>query len=257
MLLLLKIVRRLHFILFTFFTVTSFAQDGIVNGIVKDGDTILQSATISIANKTILTNSKGEFTVTLKPGAYKLIITHTGYKKAEETFTLSAGEIKSFQFNMVREDLLSEVVVLGSRSSIQRSNMNTPAPIDLISTRQLFPGQTELTKQLSIAVPSFNSFNQTLGNGSAVSPAALRGLGPDETLVLINGQRRHTSAFIFSNYSIGYGTAAVDLNAIPSAAIENIQILRDGASAHYGSDAIGGVINLQLKKTTGITAVSY
>ena len=90
MLLLLKIVRRLHFILFTFCSVASFAQDGIINGIVKDGETVLQSATISIADKTIVTNSKGDFFVTLKAGTYSIIITYAGYKKNEQSFILNA-----------------------------------------------------------------------------------------------------------------------------------------------------------------------
>src|SRR6187401_3427630 len=132
MLLLLKIMRHLHLIFFIFFTAASFAQDGIINGTVKDGETVLQSATISIAKKTIVTDSKGEFYVTLKAGTYSIIITYAGYKKNEQSFTLSAGETKTFQFDMVRNEQLGEVV-LGSRSVIQRSNLNTAVPVDQIS----------------------------------------------------------------------------------------------------------------------------
>src|SRR6188768_406126 len=96
MLSLLKIARHLPFILFTFCSAVSFAQDGIINGTVKDGETVLQSATISIAKKTIVTNSKGEFFVTLKAGTYSIIITYAGYKKNEQSFTLNAGETKHF-----------------------------------------------------------------------------------------------------------------------------------------------------------------
>src|SRR6187549_2467214 len=111
MLLLVKIARCIYFIFFTFFSAVSFAQDGIVNGIIKDGETVLPSSTISIANKTILTDSKGEFSIPLKSGTYLILVTHAGYKGIEQSFTLNAGETKSFEFNMVRDDLLSEVVL--------------------------------------------------------------------------------------------------------------------------------------------------
>ncbi|MES1219387.1 MAG: TonB-dependent receptor [Bacteroidota bacterium] len=241
--------------LFILYACSSFAQTGIIKGQVKDESAALSAATVSIANNTTFTNSKGEFSIAMNPGTYILVVTYAGYKKFELEIIIKANETQRVLVSMRRVEQLGEVVILGSRSSIQRSNMTTDVPIDVISARQLFTGQTDLTRQLALAVPSFNSFNQTLGNGSIISPAALRGLGPDETLVLINGQRRHTAAVIFSNYNIGYGTAAADLNTIPSAAIENVEILRDGASAQYGSDAIAGVINLQLKKTTGLTTI--
>jgi iron complex outermembrane receptor protein len=249
MLLLLKIVRHLHFIFFTFFSTASFAQEGIVNGRVQDGDTALPLATVSIANKIIITNSKGGFTVSLEPGKYLMLVTHVGYKRIERSFTLIAGEIKSFEFNMVRDELLDEVV-LGSRSSIQRSKMNSPVPVDLVHGSQLSANEINITRQLANIVPSFNAAPQTFGPGATRNPARLRGLGSDEILILVNGRRRHTTSNIVID-----GTVCTDLNAIPSIAIEKIEILRDGASAQYGSDAIAGVMNLQLKRSTGKTYV--
>jgi len=131
--------------------------------------------------------------------------------------------------------------------------MNTTVPVDIIPGTKLSRALNDLTQQLFIAVPSFNSPPQTVGPTAYVNPATLRGLGPDQTLVLLNGQRRHASANIFSIYSIGYGSGATDLNCFPAAAIEEVQILKDGATAQYGSDGIAGVIDIRLKESTGKT----
>ncbi len=255
MLLLLKIVNRLHFIFFTFCSLASFSQDGTISGIVKDGDTILQLATISIANKTILTNSKGEFSIPLKPGTHTLIITHAGYKRIEQSFTLNAGETKSLQFDMVRNEQLGEVVVLGSRSVIQRSNLNTAVPVDIITSKDLKQtGQPSLIQMLNFVAPSFNVSRQHLSE-----PVTIRGLSPDHLLLLLNGTRYHNLAGINSGGikgTLGRGSVGNNLNSIPISAIEKIGILRDGATAQYGSDAIAGVMNIELKKTTGKTFIN-
>src|SRR6187549_101269 len=252
MLLLLKIMRHLHLIFFIFFTAASFAQEGIINGMVKDGETVLQSATISIANKTIVTNLKGEFCGTLKAGTYSIIITHAGYKKNEQSFTLNAGETKTFQFEMVRNEQLGEVV-LGSRSVIQRSNLNTAVPVDQISSKELKQtGQPSLIQMLNFTAPSFNTSRQNL-----FDPVTFRGLDPDHLLILLNGTRYPGLASINSGAikgTLGRGSVTNDLNSIPFSAIEKIEILRDGASAQYGSDAIAGVMNIALKKATGKTS---
>jgi iron complex outermembrane recepter protein len=255
MLLLLKITSLLHFIFFTFCSVASIAQDGMINGKVKDGETPLPSATITIANNTILTNSKGEFSVSLKPGTHIILITHAGYKRMEQSFTLHAGETRSFEFNMIRDGQLSEVVVLGSRSFIQRSNLNTAVPVDLISSKQLKQtGQLSLIQMMSFVAPSFNTSRQNL-----FEPVTLRGLGPDHLLILLNGTRYHNTAYVNNDAirgTLGVGAVENDLSAIPFSAIEKIEILRDGASAQYGSDAIAGVMNIILKETTGKTSIN-
>jgi len=112
-------------------------------------------------------------------------------------------------------------------------------------------GHTEVNQILATLAPSFNASHQTIGDGSDhINPASLRGLGPDQVLVLVNGKRRHPPALVHVNGTFGRGTVGVDLNAIPTAAIERIEVLRDGASAQYGSDAIAGVINIVLKQQT-------
>lgn len=141
------------------------------------------------------------------------------------------------------------IVVTGTRSQANRTALDSPVPVDVFSIGDLTTtGRTELNQILAATVPSFN-FNQTAINDGSdiIRPATLRGLGPDETLVLVNGKRRHTSALLNLNGG-GRGSAAVDLNSIPSAAIGSVQVLRDGASAQYGSDAIAGVINIILRK---------
>ncbi|WP_374140185.1 TonB-dependent receptor plug domain-containing protein [Sphingomonas sp.] len=151
------------------------------------------------------------------------------------------------------------VVVTGSRFA-RRTVSDSPVPIDVIGGEQLeVSGATETNKILNQLVPSFNFPQPSLTDGTdSVRPATLRGLSPDQTLVLINGKRRHSSALLNLNGSVGRGSSAVDLNQIPPIAIDRIEILRDGAASQYGSDAIAGVINLQLSRKPGISAsVTY
>ncbi|MDB5755232.1 MAG: tonB-dependent Receptor Plug domain protein [Massilia sp.] len=141
------------------------------------------------------------------------------------------------------------VIVTGTYSKNRRT-ADSESPIDIISARDLqSTGSTELATVLARLVPSVNFPRPSGADASdAVRPAQLRGLSPDQTLVLINGKRRHTSAVVAVNGTQGRGSAPVDLNAIPLAAIDHIEVLRDGAAAQYGSDAIAGVINIILKK---------
>jgi iron complex outermembrane receptor protein len=143
---------------------------------------------------------------------------------------------------------VEEVVVTGTRVA-DRTRLDTLAPVDVLSNSALASkGTTELAQALSTAAPSLNFPRPAITDGTDhIRPATLRGLAPDQTLVLVNGKRRHQSALVNVNGSIGRGSAAVDLNSIPLAAIETVEVLRDGASAQYGSDAIAGVINLRLR----------
>jgi iron complex outermembrane receptor protein len=143
------------------------------------------------------------------------------------------------------------IIVTGTRVA-NRTAADSSVPIDVISADSLSStGRGETNKILNQLVPSFNFPQPSISDGSDVlRPATLRGLSPDQTLVLVNGKRRHVSALLNINGTIGRGAAAVDLNTIPALAIERIEVLRDGASSQYGSDAIAGVINIQLKKGT-------
>jgi iron complex outermembrane receptor protein len=142
------------------------------------------------------------------------------------------------------------IIVTGTRTA-NRTVANSPVPVDVISAKEIAnTGATETNKILNQLVPSFNFPQPSIADGSdALRPATLRGLSPDQTLVLINGKRRHVSALLNINGTVGRGSAAVDLNLIPGLAISRVEVLRDGAAAQYGSDAIAGVINIQLKNS--------
>lgn len=151
---------------------------------------------------------------------------------------------------------LQDVVFVGSRTA-QRSRYNSIVPVDVVrlSDVQLQVPQIGVNELLTTLVPSFNSNRQSASDGTEhIDPASLRGLGPDQVLVLINGKRRHTTSLINYQNTVGNGAVGTDMNAIPTSAIERIEVLRDGASAQYGSDAIAGVINIILKKNSGLTA---
>ncbi|MXP14812.1 TonB-dependent receptor [Altererythrobacter confluentis] len=154
-------------------------------------------------------------------------------------------------------DYADTIVVLGSRRT-DRTIADSPIPIDVIGGEALQnSGSTETNRLLNNLVPSFNFPQPSLTDGTdSLRPATLRGLSPDQVLVLVNGKRRHMSSLLNLNGSIGRGSAAVDMNTLPSIAIEQIEVLRDGASSLYGSDAIAGVINVQLKKRQGGRAVA-
>ncbi|MEO6486441.1 MAG: TonB-dependent receptor [Thermoanaerobaculia bacterium] len=148
-------------------------------------------------------------------------------------------------------------IEVGSRSP-ERSRTDTPVPVDVVPISEVADesGQLDLGQLLQFTAPSFNSNRQSGSDGSDhVDAATLRGLGPDQVLVLINGKRRHTSSLVYIFGSRARGNVGTDLNTIPVSAIERIEILRDGAAAQYGSDAIAGVINIVLRKDLGINAI--
>lgn len=178
------------------------------------------------------------------------------------TCSIAAAALLSFPVPVIAQeaestagDESSTIVVTGDRFG-GRTTIDSPAPVDSISREQLQQsGRVDLIQMLKVEVPSFNS-PRPLGSGVGdyLVPPSLRGLGPGEVLVLINGKRRHTSSDLNSSNGIGRGDVSVDFNAIPSFALARAEVLRDGASAQYGSDAISGVINLILDRSVGTRA---
>jgi iron complex outermembrane receptor protein len=152
------------------------------------------------------------------------------------------------------------VVVTGTRVA-NRTALDTASPVDIISAESLkTSGTTEINQALSLSLPSLNFPRPALTDGTdTIRPATLRGMSPDQSLVLVNSKRRHTSSLVNLNGSIGRGAAAVDMNTIPTAIVKNIEVLRDGAAAQYGSDAIAGVVNIRLRtdRTGGEGTVTY
>ncbi|RMG63627.1 MAG: TonB-dependent receptor [Calditrichaeota bacterium] len=230
---------------------------GTIRGIVTDAKTgdPLPGANILLVGtvRGTTTDPDGAFILKVDPGTYTVRVDYLGYKTAEKKVTVGEGETVTVNFEI--EESIAEfgetIVVLGSRA--ERTAIETPVPVDVISEVAVRESpQYELNQVLRDLVPSYNASHQTIADGSDhINPASLRGLGPDQVLVLINGKRRHPSALVHVNGTFGRGTVGVDLNAIPKAAIERIEVLRDGAAAQYGSDAIAGVINIVLKERTG------
>ncbi|MGB0836618.1 MAG: TonB-dependent receptor [Flavobacteriaceae bacterium] len=201
-------------------------QKGSSNGTTTDDDGLFE-LTIEKLNTTLIASSMG-FVPT------EFILTGTEYV----TITMKEESVG-----------LDEIVLTGNRAK-SRTILNSAVPIDNFSTEELTrSGKQDIQRMLTFTVPSFNSQNQAISDATAhYDPADLRGLGPSRTLVLINGKRKNQSAQVYLNRTPGKGEVGVDLKAIPTAAIERVEILRDGASAQYGSDAIAGVINMVLKK---------
>lgn len=171
-------------------------------------------------------------------------------------FFLSSGVIMAQETKKEKEKDIDEVRIVGSRSK-NRVSTETPVPVDVISVGNVLSAspQVDINQILNYAVPSFTSNSTTVADGTDhIDPAQLRGLGPDQVLVLLNGKRRHTSSLVNITGSPGRGSVGTDLNAIPAFAIERLEVLRDGASAQYGSDAIAGVINVVMKRNNQFNA---
>ena len=175
-------------------------------------------------------------------------------KKA--TFSILLLSALYVQAQEVTEKNIEDVVLVGNRAN-NRTKLNTLVPVDVISVQKIQQSSPQTTVQdlLNYVIPSFNSVRQSASDGTEhIDPVTLRGLGPDQVLVLVNGKRRHTTSLVNYQNTVGNGSVGTDLSTIPVTAIDRIEVLRDGAAAQYGSDAIAGVINIILKKNQGASA---
>jgi len=194
------------------------------------------------------TDRDGNYSLTVSGKDAVLVFSGAGLTQQEVT---THGGFADVSLN-ASTILLGAVEIVGSRS-LKRSATETAVPVDIIPVSKVTNtvGQVDLNQILQYVAPSFNSNRQSGSDGADhIDPASLRGLGPDQTLVLVNGKRWHQSSLVNLFGSRGRGNTGTDLNTIPAAAIERIEILRDGAAAQYGSDAIAGVVNIVLKTTT-------
>ena len=238
----------------------SFAQSrATIEGVVTDNFGILPGTTISIEgyNKTTQTDINGTFSFQVDEGEYVLSASFVMYNVLYKTVVVKAGETQKVNFKLETGFSVDEPISLGTRSDPVSSFQNT-ASVDIISPQQITnSSQIELSQILHYLSPSFYSTRQTISDGTDhIDPATLRGLGTDQVLVLINGKRRHNSSLLNVNGTIGRGAVGTDFNAIPISAIERIEILRDGATSQYGSDAIAGVINIILKNQTNAVTLN-
>jgi iron complex outermembrane recepter protein len=248
-----KFTKRLYasvaMVVLLLFSATAMAQNATIKGTVKDaGGNPLIGATVSLEgqNITTTTDATGSYTLKVPSGTYVIVISFVGQTTQRQTVTVGPSATLTRDIILTAANNENVVRVVGTRSRLPRSNISTPVPVDVITTREVKTfAQTDAAQLLSYVAPSFQSSRQTISDGTDhIDPAGLRGLGPDQTLVLINGKRRHTTALVNINGSVGRGSVGTDLNAIPVAAIDRIEVLRDGAAAQYGSDAIAGVINI-------------
>ncbi|NOU39634.1 MAG: TonB-dependent receptor [Ferruginibacter sp.] len=240
-----------------------FAQNGTVTGVVKDASgEILEGASVTAtpSKNATVTSTGGIYSLSLPAGIYILSASYAGKVSLQKKIIIAANSSVIQDFALQNLGDLTGVVVIGSRS-LRRVATETAVPVDVLNIADLTKAapQNNLNQILNYVAPSFTSNTQTVADGTDhIDPAQLRGLGPDQVLVLLNGKRRHTSSLVNVNGTPGRGSVGTDLNAIPSYAIERIEVLRDGAAAQYGSDAIAGVINVVMKKSTNkLTASLY
>lgn len=247
------------FLLLTLFPTTLFGQQVRITGRVTDeangpvgGVRVTEKGTINSTT----TDATGRYELRVGANA-ALTFTKPGFRVEDRPvrdLSVSANGEAMLDVQLVAGYTIAMLEVVGTRR-VARSATATPVAVDVVdlATVTQQSGQLDLNQLLQYVAPSFNASRQSGADGADhVDPASLRGLGPDQTLVLINGKRRHQSSLINIFGSRGRGNTGTDLNAIPVAAIDHIEILRDGASAQYGSDAIAGVINIVLKSSVGV-----
>ena len=256
--------RSFGFLLVSFFIAKSaFTQTSLLRGSVKDANGLPMAGASVILDGTkrgTVSDASGNYELKVSPGTYTIIVSYVGVVTQRKQITVAAGAVSENNFDMQNSGDLNRVVVVGSRSTVSRSRTQTPVPVDVISNRELTTtGQVEPTQMINFVAPSYNSSRQTVADGTDhIDPATLRGLGPDQALVLVDGKRRYNTALLNVNGTVGRGSVGTDLNSIPAAAIDRVEVLRDGASSQYGSDAIGGVINIVMKKSnTGTTLYTH
>lgn len=242
-------VRDLRLItLMIFIPLVSWAQTQVSGKLLSDGGEPIPFASIyeKGTGNGATTNEEGYFQLEVSELPTTLVASYLGYEQKE----VQINSTENIRITLKEENFgLDEVVITGNRTK-PRTILDSPVAIDNFGVEELKEsGKPTIDRMLTFKVPSFNAQNQAISDATAhYDPADLRGLGPSRTLVLINGKRKNQSAQVFLNRTPGKGEVGVDLKSIPTAAISNVEVLRDGASAQYGSDAIAGVINMVLKK---------
>ncbi len=222
-----------------------------ISGIVTSDGAARASVSVTArpSGKGTATNSEGKYSLALAAGSYKITFTETGFIPVVQTVTIAAGEDKTLDVVLTASnEKLDEIVMVGTRS-LPRSSANSPLPVDNFDAKSLkSTGQLTFDKALQYRVPSFNTVQTPVNDAtSLLDPYEIRNMGPSRTLILINGKRKNMSSLVYVQTSPGRGETGADISAIPQDAIKRVEILRDGASAQYGSDAIAGVMNIILK----------
>ncbi len=232
-----------------------YGQNSTVKGMVvgTEGSPLIGANIIaSPGDAGTVSDENGSWMLNLNPGKYTLRISYVGYNSITKDITVVEGMNMMETTVLAESDVsLDDVVVVGSRNA-PRSATTTPLPIDVLSNKDLLStGQNTFDKTLQYRVPSFNVVQTPVNDAtSLLDPYEIRNMGPSRTLILINGKRKNLSSLLNTQTSPARGETGSDISAIPVDAIKRIEILRDGASAQYGSDAIAGVMNIILKDNT-------
>lgn len=230
-----------------------------VSGTVSDKNGPITGATVSTPNGNgTVTDINGRYELKVPAGNHMVKISFIGYVTRKESVSVASGENRSLNITLEENtELLQELVVVGTRSR-PRSSMDTAVPIDVLDAKDLIrTGQNSFDKALTYRVPSFNSVQAPVQDAnSLLDPYEIRNMGPSRTLILVNGKRKNLSALLYVQVSPGKGETGADISAIPQDAVKRVEILRDGASAQYGSDAIAGVMNIILKDDVDYSSVT-
>jgi iron complex outermembrane receptor protein len=225
-------------------------QNGVLIGRVLSGDVAVPGAAIVVSGGGVtVARVDGRFRMSLPAGRYEVRAQRIGYTSARDTVTVAGGQTASANFRLDRALSSLESVASVSSRVFERRVIDSPSPVDVIPGLELrATGRTETSRMLQAVAPSVTAPRASVAEGSdLVHPVTMRGMGPDQVLVLVNGRRRHTSALLNVNGSTGRGSTGVDLDAIPASMIDHVEVLREGAAAQYGGEAVAGVINVVLK----------
>ena len=246
------IMRKLIYLLFLFVISIGYSQKTVTGVVTSNAGAPIPGVNVKVSpgNTSTTTDFDGVYSLNLKPGSYTLNFSSIDYASQSVSVVANAGEVTKKDVTLANDTKsLEEVVIVGSRA-IARSNTSSSVPVDVLSAKDLTStGQASFDKALQYRIPSFNTVQTPVNDAtSLLDPYEIRNMGPSRTLILINGKRKNLSSLVYIQTSPGRGETGADIASIPTDAIERVEILRDGASAQYGSDAIAGVMNVILKK---------
>ena len=246
--------RMINFLVLSVLLAPMGAMSQVLTGTVSSAGTRLVGANVVVKGTAIgtSTDTDGHYTLRLSPGTYEVTFSLIGYVTRTHTVSLAENEERTLNTELQPTTVKgAEVVVVGARAT-SRTVTDSPLPIDVLVAEELkYTGQSTFDKTLQYRVPSFSVSQTPVNDATALlDPWEIRNMGVSRTLILINGKRKNLSALGYTQTSPSRGETAVDISAIPLDAIKRVEILRDGASAQYGSDAIAGVVNIVLKDNT-------
>jgi iron complex outermembrane receptor protein len=225
-----------------------------ITGRVSSEGTPLVGATVLVRGTTIgtSTDANGRYMLRLSPGTHEVVFSFVGYTPRTITVTLAENEQRTLNVELQATAVTTDIVVVVGTRAAARTVTDSPLPIDVLSAQELVnTGQTTFDKMLQHRVPSFSVSQTPVNDATALlDPWEIRNMGVSRTLILINGKRKNLSSLVYIQTSPSRGETATDISAIPVDAIKRVEILRDGASAQYGSDALAGVVNIVLKDNT-------